>query len=155
MCMIEGCEPWEFYSDPVHTKARTPKKCQECHRMIEPGEYYYKGAAKADGRFHTIRHCAHCNVAVDWLGENCGGSVQEMVIEDIGEHAEEYPEISFGLLRVAVGGKRDWRIKRGPKAGQLMSLPRMPLSIKDAMLKRDAHHAIGRHGSQPTSKGDA
>jgi hypothetical protein len=148
MCMIDGCEPWDFHTAPVHTKARTTKRCQECRREIHPGEYYYRGAGKADGTVYTIIDCAHCHVAVNWLAENCGGSVNEMVIEDIGEHAEENPEIGFGLMRVWHGARRKWQIKRGRHAGQLMPLPRMPLSIKEAMLRRDAHHAKGWPGPE-------
>jgi hypothetical protein len=148
MCMVDSCESWEFFSDPVESRARKAHLCDECRRVITPGETYFRGSAKGDGRMYTIKRCAHCEVACNWLGENCGGCVQTMALEDIGEHAEEYPEIRFSLMRVWHGGRRDWVVKRGPRAGQLMSIPRMPLSIKRAMEIREQSFTASDAGEQ-------
>lgn len=104
MCMIDGAEGSEF-GGHVHHKARKPHWCEECGREISCGERYRYASGKACGYFWTSKMCEHCEVAAAWLIKNCRGFVYAGVIEDLQEHAEQ----QFGMLRLVVGAKRQWR----------------------------------------------
>lgn len=48
-------------------KARKPHSCEECGRIIEPGETYHPTAGSWEGDFFTIKACAHCNIFRKWI----------------------------------------------------------------------------------------
>src|SRR5665213_2830283 len=109
MCRIDDCdERWEWW-DTSFRKARKPYKCEECHGPIVVGETYEYTVAKYDGHLDVYRTCAHCQVAKAWLYANCGGALVSEVIEEIKEHAEEYPRLALPLLRIVAGARRKWR----------------------------------------------
>lgn len=136
MCMIEGCDERASIWNEREQRARKPHKCCECGRQIEAGEVYvYLWAKSSDGPF-TGRWCAHCDVAQKWLWENCSGSLLSGVIEDCREHVDEYSGEAAcipALARIVVGAGRKWRVRRGPRAGQLMPIPRMPGRLEPAV----------------------
>ena len=123
MCMIDGGERAEVWCEST-SKARKPHNCGECGRTIQQGEVYHKVWGKQDGEAFTGKWCAHCNVAKDWLWENCGGSLLTMIEEDIDEHVREYKRMD--LARLAVGIHRNWQRFRGG----LMPIPKLPRPIK-------------------------
>lgn len=129
MCMIDDCERNEF-SSSVKRKARKEHRCDECRRTIQPGETYELNVGMYDGMFNTNKVCAHCLIATAWLAKNCGGYVTDAVLEDIREHIEEYRGVynhAVGpLKRIEIGMGRGWRVKRGPRAGQMMAIPKLP-----------------------------
>jgi hypothetical protein len=129
MCMIDDAEPWDL-SKSYQVKARKPHACVECGRAIAAGETYTLDKGLYEGYWDTNKTCAHCKVGQQWLASNCGGWMYECVREEMQEHAREYPAIAFGLLRVAVGIKRDW--KRFDGAG-LMAIPQIPRAIAETM----------------------
>lgn len=134
MCMVDyaddGCNE---FSHTVTYHARKEHKCDECHRTISPGEPYLYHSWKFDGAFSTAKTCQHCKVACDWLSENCGGYLIFGVSEDIHEHVTEYRGQAAcvpRLKRIDVGMTRGWKIRRGPRKGQLMPIPQLPVKLE-------------------------
>lgn len=125
MCRIDGCERVEIFQDSDR-KARKPHHCTECGRAISIGEVYHYEAGKIEGTLDTYYTCQHCMVGRAWLLANCGGWVYTQILEEVREHAEEYPAIALGLYKLAIGGERKWQRKRGG----LMALPQMPRPIE-------------------------
>ena len=68
--------------------------------------------------------CAHCQVAAEWLEENCGGYLLDAVHEDFSEHATG----NLPMLRIVVGARRRWKTFGG---GGLMALPVYPPDMKE------------------------
>lgn len=132
MCMVDDSESCSFW-DEESRKAKKLHKCNECGRQIAPGEIYLYCKWIYDGDWGTSKMCAHCEVAAEWLRINCGGFVTHNIYEDISEHVDEYAYLGWrylaGLGRLTIGIRRDWQIKRGPYAGQLMAIPRLPPAI--------------------------
>ena len=133
MCMVDGLDDRASVWNESSQKARKPHKCEECNRVIEVGEVYCRvWAISGDGPF-TAKWCAHCDVAKDWLWENCGGSVISAVQEDIQEHISDYRGDAIcvpRLKRLDVGMSRKWRVARGPRKGHLMPIPRLPAKLE-------------------------
>jgi len=128
MCMADDADLAHVWQERSQ-KARKPHKCGECGRTIEIGEKYCSvWAVGSDGPFQG-KWCAHCDVAKDWLWSNCSGSLLGGVIEDCREHVSEYAGQAAcipALARIVIGAGRGWRIQRGPRTGQLMSVPTEP-----------------------------
>lgn len=130
MCRVDfGADPPQVYSVTEYT-ARKEHKCNECGRFIKPGEKYQRAFGVYDGCSSTYRTCAHCLVAQAWLIENCDGFVHFEVYEEVVEHAMEYKQIRFGMLRLKIGMNRRW--ERFDKTG-LMKLQPMPRNIEDVL----------------------
>jgi hypothetical protein len=125
MCMIDGCDERVEVLQSADRKARKEHRCGECHRAIAMGETYHYEFGILMGETETYRTCAHCMVAREWLRQNYGGWVYEMTIEEMVEHAREYPKLAMPLYRVAAGARRHWR----SSSGTLMALPKMPPAI--------------------------
>lgn len=119
MCRVDYDEVVEIFQ-AADRKARKEQKCIECRRVIAPGETYHYEFGKFDGDAVTYKTCSHCMVAREWLQVNCGGWIYDEVIEEIREHAEEYPRLAIPLLRIAVGARRKWQAFKGG----LMALPK-------------------------------
>lgn len=126
MCRIDGAERNDFDSSEVR-RARVPHACCECRREIAPGETYLRMFSVYDGHADTYKVCGHCRVAYAWLGRNCGGYILEEAIEELREHAEEYPHLAVPLLRIIAGARRRWRRFNN---GGLMPLPAAPPDIQ-------------------------
>lgn len=125
MCAIDDAERVETLQD-VMRKARKEYRCGECSRAIRTGETYRYVFGKLEGDRVTYRTCQHCLIGREWLTINCGGWLYEGVMEEIEEHAAEYPKIALPLLRIAVGARRKWQ--RFDGAG-LMPFPKLPPAI--------------------------
>lgn len=140
MCMVDGCDEfYSLYKGPKATKARKGHKCDECGRQVVAGETYYTASGMYEGEFNFHKICQHCYVACEWLKQNCSGFLHCAVLDDIEEHVEEYgytkAKAVAGLARILIGMRRDWVVKRGPRVGQLMPLPKLP-----APLEPTGHH---------------
>lgn len=132
MCMIDDDAKAQLWTESKQ-KARKLHKCGECGRGISPGETYWKVFGVHDGDAFSGKWCGHCNVAKEWLWENCSGSILTLVIEDIEHHVEDYRGDAAcvpRLHRIVLGAKRHWLVKRGPRAGQLMPLPKPPANLE-------------------------
>jgi hypothetical protein len=133
MCMADDADRSTPLGE-LYPRARKPHRCGECFRTIEPGERYTIHKTLFDGRVDVYKLCAHCDVARAWLGDNCGGWLYGGVWEDIDEHVEEYrsvyPKVALALKRLSVHAEHNWRIVRGPKAGTLLPVPAMPLTVE-------------------------
>lgn len=130
MCMVDGCDFEGTFLGVESSRARKVHKCEECWREIQPGETYTIATWATDDRIERMKMCAHCEVASKWLSDNCGGFVYGGIWEDIEEHIQEYrgvyPEVTRDLKRLAVWGEHDWRVKRGPRAGVMLPIPKLP-----------------------------
>lgn len=135
MCMVDGCdETYRIYNGPDLVRARKDHRCDECYRPIAKGESYYRSSGLGSDGWDQHYICTHCHVATEWLRINCSGFLHSGVREDIEEHVDEYGDSDAGpgLARIAVGMRRHWLVKRGPRAGQLMALPKLPAPIREA-----------------------
>ena len=108
MCFIDDGDSATVWRETSHRAAKA-HKCAECSREIQPGERYWSVFAIWDGDPGTYKTCAHCRVGQDWLKRNCGGFMHQGLLEEMEEHAEEYPHLALGLLRIKVGIRRRWR----------------------------------------------
>jgi hypothetical protein len=92
MCAIDNCEPWAVVST-WERKARKAYYCTECARMIRQREAYthVKGKTEDDPGWSEFRICRHCKAAGAWLQIVCGGYPLTMLIDELDEHAREYP----------------------------------------------------------------
>ena len=129
MCMIDGADGYNAFSRDETRKARKEHRCVECRRMIQPGETYHYLVALFDGDLSSDHCCQHCYVACEWLREVCSGWIVGSVLEDIEEHVREYMGTAR-LARLAIAMRRNWKYKRGPRAGQLMPVPAIPPKLQ-------------------------
>ena len=120
MCAIDDADRYTVYHEATR-RARKQHKCDECRRLIEPGETYRCTSGLSEGHWTINRVCAHCTVATNWLQAECGGYLDGGVQEDIEEHAAEYRQAA--LWRLVIGMRRKWRAF---KADALMALPKTP-----------------------------
>ncbi len=88
MCMIDGCDSWDFFSDSTK-RARIEHTCDECSRTITPGEVYERAVGMMDDRWSTFKTCPHCLVTRTWLVETCSGWLFEGVLIELEEHWDE------------------------------------------------------------------
>lgn len=135
MCAIDGGERPDVYSGTYIKAARKPHKCEECSRTIDVGEPYHRAFMVYDRIVSTFLTCQHCCVGHGWLLDNCGGFMHAGLIEEMSEHIEEYPDISFGLYRIKAGMLRRW--KRFDGAG-LMPVQPMPASIESKYMRQQS-----------------
>jgi hypothetical protein len=126
MCRVDMLDERASVWNETYRKARKDYRCGECGRGIAAGErYVYLWAIGTDGPF-TARWCLQCDVAKEWLWQNCGGSIITEVAEDIEEHVQEYERMD--LARLAVGMRRKWRRFKAPGLIPPMSLPK-PIAV--------------------------
>jgi hypothetical protein len=124
MCMVDAAEDVRLLSDRVITRARKEHKCDECCRTIDVGETYRSlGYTDDYSCWYSHKLCAHCQIATQWLTDNCGGYVYHAVAEDLIYHLrEEFDQtlpIWWPMARVYKGMARQWR----RKGGFLMRVP--------------------------------
>lgn len=118
MCMVDDCEPGEFYRE-TRPRARKTHKCHECLREIRVGETYRSVATKFDGVVETTKTCAHCEAAGEWLNERCNGYPIGMMREDLWAHWSDEGIHEMRLGRLIVSVKRGWR----RRDGSMMPIP--------------------------------
>jgi hypothetical protein len=130
MCAIDGADS---EGTPLGTEARRAKKahkCEDCFRVIAPGETYHVSKWAIGGRVEQMKMCEHCHVAADWLSTNCDGFLWGGVWDDIYEHIEEYrgvyPAVVRDLKRLHTQYVHHWKFKRGPRAGSMLPIPKIP-----------------------------
>lgn len=128
MCNIYDEETADIYVSATY-RARKERKCDECFRAITAGEVYRMSRMLYDRRWSAFATCAHCNVGHEWLANNCGGVMHAAVADEMQSHADEYPGSRFGLLRMIVGMRRQWRQFSG---GGLLRVQPMPRDIEAA-----------------------
>ena len=75
----------EFHQDEWRT-ARREHRCCECHRTIEPGEYYERVTLRSEGEFSRFKTCLGCyRIRMRWMpGGWWYGCVAESIAECIG-----------------------------------------------------------------------
>jgi hypothetical protein len=118
MCMADGSDRADVWLE-WKPRARKEHKCDECSRPIAKGETYRQTKALYEGSWLALKQCAHCVVLADWLVAECGGYLTQGIVEDFGEHAQEYGR--FDLTRLRWGAENQWQRK-----GALLPIPRMP-----------------------------
>lgn len=133
MCLIEWADCNVAVSRTTSPKARKPHNCCECGRIIAAGERYEYNFFVQEGHADSFHTCAHCQVGYQWLTDNCGGHMVggDSLIEEMDEHAREYPALAFGLRLIATAMRERW--ERFDGAG-LVPLPPMPRSIASVVV---------------------
>lgn len=126
MCRIDDCDERVEVFQEYDRVGRKEHRCSECRRTIAAGEKYHYEFGKLEGDPVTYRTCSHCMVARQWLRANCGGWIYEGVIQEICDHAVEYPDIAAPLKSIVSGANAKW-LSTG---GNLMPVPDMPPAIE-------------------------
>lgn len=117
MCMADDADRVTVLSESGH-KARKEHKCNECHRVIVPGEMYHSERYVFEREFKIHRTCVQCMVCRQWLQAECNGWIYGFVEEDLYEHFTEAmypPTIKWGIGRLIVGMRNKWAFRRAPK----------------------------------------
>lgn len=122
MCRIDDGELVTVNKTEYRVAAKD-HKCTECNRTITKGEKYKHDSALYDGSWSTYKTCQHCQTGMKWLEKECGGYIWTEVIEEIHEHADEYPKMAFPLLKFVVGARRKWK---GFGDNSMMPIPNLP-----------------------------
>ncbi len=137
MCFIDNTEgTWDAYTI-VRPRARVAHRCDECRRVIDPGEHYEKITALWEGSWQTYKTCHHCERARQWLKIVCGGHLTLGVYEDLREHLFEYPS---WWLRMAISGMENkWTTKDGRRWNLLPVIKPWKLHVPGLM------RSIARH----------
>lgn len=127
MCSIDSDD---HYTDLGETtqRARKPRECVECGRIIAVGERYHTLKSVYDGYFSAAHMCEHCGAARSWLMVHCGGYIITGARDDLQDHINEGHK-EDRLHRLVVGMRRKW--KRFDGAGLL---PVPALVVRDATL---------------------
>jgi len=125
MCAIDDCDERVNVVQTADRIARKEHRCSECYRQIVKGEKYHYEFGTLEGDAVTYRTCPHCMVAREWLHKNCGGWIYQGVIEEICEHADEYPDLAEPLKLIVSGANARWK----SIGGDLMPIPDMPPAI--------------------------
>lgn len=130
MCMIDDADGHVTMLGETFHFARKTHKCAECRRQIDPGERYLCERFVWEHRLRYHKTCAHCQVARQWLSDECGGYCYGQVEEDVREHVFNAPgEYAYGVYRLAAGMARGWR----RADGHLRSLPVLPMTTHERM----------------------
>ncbi len=130
MCMIDTCDPVDWYDSRIVAKSRKKHKCCECYRIIRVGESYECSINKMYGDETVNKTCAHCIEVRKWLEAECGGFCWGFVREDLYEHwcegRHQYDEAKMiGLIKLIAGMRRKWTRLNG----ELMPLPQVTLNV--------------------------
>lgn len=126
MCRVDECDGRVEVLQSKDRKARKEHGCGECGRVIVIGETYHYEFGTMEGHADAYVTCAHCMTGRGWLQKNCGGFVYEQTVDELNEHAQDYPALRLPLYRVVVGAKRQWQ----RFGGGLMNMPKMPPPIE-------------------------
>lgn len=104
MCMIDDADPVTMLRDEDQ-RARKLHRCNECRRIIIPGEVYRCEVFVFEGKRSTHKTCPHCMVLREWLQYECSGFIFGAVVEDYREH---FYGRRFDVQRLAVMAERRW-----------------------------------------------
>lgn len=117
MCSCEFDTP-DFFHSAKH-KSRSPRKCNECNRLIEKGENYERIYAKWDD-VYVINLCAQCVEIRDTLMDeiDCFCFAYDRLIEDAKNHLKEIAQedsrgLKFKIGRLIVQSKKIRRAQHG------------------------------------------
>jgi hypothetical protein len=99
-------------------KARTRHACDNCYRIIEPGETYEKQHNVYDGRAYTFKCCAHCLVAMKRAQALAEYELDDMYWGSIESALCDYRQ-TVADLRLLVNYRRKWR----DQSGNLVAVP--------------------------------
>jgi RNase P subunit RPR2 len=97
-------DPPEFVSQSMR-RARKPHTCEECSRVIEPGEHYEYTFGKWDGDVSRFRVCARCLEVRRFITDSIPcfcwayGNLHEDAKETARHYASEAPGLLFGTYR--------------------------------------------------------
>lgn len=125
MCAIDDCDERVEILREKDRVGRKEHRCSECWRTIAIGDTYHYEFGTLEGEAVTYRTCTHCMVARQWLSKNCGGWIYQGVIQEILDHADEYPDLAVPLREIVSGANAKWMAI----GGRLMPVPDMPPAI--------------------------
>lgn len=120
MCRVDDCDGYaQVFGDSTLT-AKKEHKCDECRRVIQPGEKYRRERGVHESEPFTHKTCQHCLVARDWMNATCGGFVYGEIEEELLEHWNEDTDYrTRELAKLIYGMGRNWQARKGG----LMPLP--------------------------------
>lgn len=100
----------DFFSTPIHPKARKEHQCDTCFRTIDVGEVYHRQFTVWYGRGHTWKMCLHCEAMIPYLDYDEGYNNDDFV---------NWEPRNLKELRVRVHLNKKWR----NNAGELYPIP--------------------------------
>lgn len=131
MCYCDDADP-QITGGSVERKARKPHKCYECRRAIAKGETYTEHSGLwRDGGWMTFRWCEHCAAAqeVHQAITKCHCYTFGGLWEGIRDSLPGFGDVrDVAVCRLIAGMDREWRRRRGPRKGELMPLPVVPVA---------------------------
>lgn len=87
-------DPPAFYAAEMR-RARKDHKCDECRRVILPGEVYERTTAKWDESISSFKTCVDCQSARDSFF--CNGYLHGSVWDDLEEHLNQVVRFGDGV----------------------------------------------------------
>jgi hypothetical protein len=118
MCRVDYYDEYALTLSSSTPLARKEHVCNECRRVVQPGEVYERIVMLCDGDFETAKTCTECVEARKWLLQECGGFIVGQVLEELEEHWDEEVELrSWWLARLIVGMRHKWKYRRIVPAG--------------------------------------
>lgn len=124
------CECFCDYDPPTvlsekTVKARKPHDCSECGRKIAQGEIYRSIWGIWEDHPDRFCWCAHCNAGHQVVSAvtDCDCFCYGGLWENFRDTCETCCD--FALWRIQIGVQRKWLVRRGPRKGQLMPLPKV------------------------------
>ena len=129
------CDCWDnppLVFERITRRARKPKRCSECYRLILKGESYeHISGYWRDGGWNTYRWCRHCSAAEKVMKATIDGFCIcfSALWEEAYECRRQYPAVA----RLTRNARRFWTYHRGPNAGELMPEPSVDGALNGAM----------------------
>jgi hypothetical protein len=113
MCRVDYCDGEALSLSSSTPRARKEHVCNECRRVVQPGELYERIVMLYEGDFQTAKTCTACVEARKWLEEQCGGFIYGQVLEELEEHWDDEVKLrSWRLARLIVGMRHKWEHRR-------------------------------------------
>jgi hypothetical protein len=138
MCCCDA-DPPTIHNQSDH-KAAKLYACSECRRTIAKGETYTRIDGLWDGSWSTFRWCAHCAASVEILTARAHAYNLSAASQYYGQacvcwtYGEIWSEVydaevrDFGACRLYHSAERRWTYRRGPRKGELMPVPMVPVT---------------------------
>lgn len=108
-------DPAELYNVTTR-KARKQHRCEECRRVIEPGESYENVMGKWDGDINYFKTCSHCLdvrkfvqnsvPCFCWSHGNMLQDACDTIHEAYGRARDEIRGLFMGYGRLVIAGRR-------------------------------------------------
>ena len=112
MCLVQGDFCSTTLLSEIIRKAKKSHKCEECYRLISPGERYQYTTMIVEGDFIDTKCCEHCLIGRELIRVKCRGFVYTQIKDDLENHFS-VKEWGYRAAKLYVGMKRYWKSFKG------------------------------------------